>query len=113
MGVHHSDNNRWLFAGQPARQQVPKVYTPSMDGFERFVRESVGLDSAVPGDGQAAMRDPMKGEKRDETASHSLAGCGDAGHGGMLRHVFAPATRTQRRGNRCRGGRCDRRNYRG
>jgi hypothetical protein len=63
MGVHHSDNNRWLFAGQPAHQQVPKVYTPSMDGFERFVRESVGLDSAVPGDGQGGDERPHEGRK--------------------------------------------------
>jgi len=63
MGVHHSDSGRVLFASQPDRQQVPRVYTPSMDGFERFVRESVGLDSAVPGDGQDGDERPREGRK--------------------------------------------------
>jgi len=63
MAVHHSDTNRPLFAGQPDRQQVPRLYTPSMDGFERFVRESVGLDSAVPGDGQGGDERPYEGRK--------------------------------------------------
>ena len=63
MGVYHSHNDRPLFAGPPERRQVPKVYTPSMHGFERFVRESVGLDSAVPGDGQDGDERPHEGRK--------------------------------------------------
>ena len=61
MAVHHSDIDRPPFAGQPDRQPVPKLYTPSMDGFERFVRESVGLDSAVPDDGQDGDERPHEG----------------------------------------------------
>jgi hypothetical protein len=60
---HHSDINRPLFAGQSDRQQVPRLYTPSMDGFERFVRESVGLDSAVPGDDQDGNERTHEGRK--------------------------------------------------
>jgi hypothetical protein len=64
MGVYDSDNSRALFARRPDRQHVPKVYTPSMDGFERFVRESVGLDSAMPSDGQDGDERPHEGRKR-------------------------------------------------
>ena len=63
MGTRHADGDRPLVAGPPKHRQVPKVYTPSMDGFERFVRESVGLDSAVPGDGQHGDERPDEGRK--------------------------------------------------
>jgi hypothetical protein len=64
MGAHQSDSRRVLIARRSDRQQMPKVYTPSMDGFERFVRESVGLDSATPGDGQNGDERPHEGRKR-------------------------------------------------
>ena len=64
MGVHHIDSHRPLFASRPDRRQVPKVYTPSMDGFERFVRESVGLDSATPGDGQGDDESAPEGREK-------------------------------------------------
>jgi hypothetical protein len=63
MRVRHSDNDRVSFARRLDRQQEPKLYTPSMDGFERFVRESVGLDAAVPGDGQDGDERPLEGRK--------------------------------------------------
>jgi hypothetical protein len=63
MKTRHADGDRPLVASQPDRQQRPRVFTPSMDGFERFVRESVGLDSAVPGDGQHGDEIPDEGRK--------------------------------------------------
>jgi hypothetical protein len=60
MGVYHFNSDWPLFAGPPECRQVPKVYTPSMDGFERFVRESVGLDSAMPGDGEDGDERPQR-----------------------------------------------------
>ena len=63
MRARHADGDRPLVASQPDCQQMPKVYTPSIDGFERFVRESVGLDSVVPGDGQADDEGPREGRK--------------------------------------------------
>jgi hypothetical protein len=46
------------------QQAAPRVYTPTMNGFERFVRESVGLASDAPGDGQGGDESPHEGRNR-------------------------------------------------
>jgi hypothetical protein len=49
-------------AGQP---KARKVYTPRLDGFERFLRQAVGLPADVPGgDNGAPVNIPRRDPKR-------------------------------------------------
>ena len=36
----------------PAQQQVPRLYTPTMDGFERFMREMVHVHAGTTAEAQ-------------------------------------------------------------
>jgi hypothetical protein len=43
----------WRHGGKPValppfHRQVYKLYTPTIDGYERFLREMVGLDGSTP-----------------------------------------------------------------
>ena len=40
------------FAHPPHRQQVYRLYTPTINGFERFLREMVSLEKNTPDGGQ-------------------------------------------------------------
>ena len=47
----------WHHGGKPVallphHRQVHKLYTPTIDGYERFLRQMVGLDGSTPEKGQ-------------------------------------------------------------
>ena len=40
------------FGNPPPQRHVHKLYSPTMDGFERFLRQMVGLDEDIREEGQ-------------------------------------------------------------
>jgi hypothetical protein len=62
--------HRWRHSGKPVahpphQQRVHRLYTPTMDGFERFLREMVGLDGGIPeGSQRIAKRNRARRKKK-------------------------------------------------
>jgi hypothetical protein len=55
MRMHRWGNDRTSRPRRPSRRHGLRVYTPTMDSFERFMREMVGLnaDRSESGPGEA------------------------------------------------------------
>jgi hypothetical protein len=53
------------FTRHPDQQQAQRLYTPTMDGFERFACAMVGLNTGTPEAGQQKFRqDPARRNAR-------------------------------------------------
>ena len=48
----------------PDPDHPPQAYTPTMNGFERFLCEAVGLQAGAPGEDPEVTRRAQEGRKR-------------------------------------------------
>ena len=53
MVVHHCPHCGQSFTPSPHRLPALKLYTPTMNGFERFLREMIGLRAGPVTEGEA------------------------------------------------------------
>jgi hypothetical protein len=61
--------NRCLHCGKPHLHTPdglpdPRLYTPTLEGFERFMRQTVGLDTGMPDRAREVVAKPSEGRER-------------------------------------------------
>ena len=64
MAIDRYRHDKALRTHGPDQPRDPRVYTPTMNGFERFVRQSVGLRPGRPSQDQDIDVKPQQGRTR-------------------------------------------------